>query len=104
MEKANPELKVDINVIFLRSGQYYWPEIQKRIPDKDVFYPFWSKPASKSKEVEREWKWALESKGVDFIDPVPLVNPHNVPPPRELKTKHFNDAYLAHMGTAGNRK
>jgi hypothetical protein len=32
---------------------------------------------------------------LEFIDPVPLVSPEQVPPPPELATKHFNDWILA---------
>jgi len=97
MQHGNPDLQVFVDVISLRSGDNYREEIQKQIPEKDVFYLFWSKPASESTEVEREWKWALESKGLSFIDPVPLVSPQEVPPPTELNTKHFNDVYLAYI-------
>jgi hypothetical protein len=34
-------------------------------------------------------------RGVDYIDPVPLVSPDLVPPPPELAQLHFNDWVLA---------
>jgi hypothetical protein len=60
-----------------------------------IFYLFWSKNASKSEWVEREWKCALNHGGIDFIDPVPLVSPDEAPPPSELAELHFNDWVLA---------
>ena len=61
------------------------------ISRRDVFYLFWSTNASKSKEVDKEWRLALELRGPDYIDPVPLESPKLVPPPAELAHKHFND-------------
>jgi hypothetical protein len=48
--------------------------------------------------VQREWRYGLQTKGIDFIDPVPLVDPRKAPPPKELADyKHFNDAIIAHL-------
>ena len=65
------------------------------IPASDVFYLFWSAHASASKWVEREWRTALRTGGLDFIDPVPLQPPEDAPPPPELAGLHFNDWMLA---------
>jgi hypothetical protein len=59
--------------------------------------------------VEREWRYALQRRGLDFINPLPLEDPRLVKPPAELKSKHFNDMLLAfikaeevlHQGNAG---
>jgi hypothetical protein len=102
MQKIAPGLEVFLDVLSLRSGQDWAAELERVIPEHDVFYLFWSEPASRSEWVEREWRWALRSKGVDFIDPVPLVSPREVPPPKELGSRHFNDWVLAFMsGRAG---
>jgi hypothetical protein len=45
--------------------------------------------------VEKEWRWALASRGIEFIDPVPLESPSDAPPPSELASLHFNDWVLA---------
>lgn len=100
MEKANPYLEVAYAKDFLKSGQDWKERIHKCILETDVLYLFWSKAASESENVKDEWRWAYDHKGVDFIDPVPLVNPHDVPPPPELNAKHFNDRYLALIETA----
>ena len=68
------------------------------IPEKDVFYLFWSENAQRSEWVEKEWRCALDTRGIEFIDPVPLVSPKQVPPPPELaRHLHFNDWQLAFM-------
>ena len=39
----------------------------------------------------REWRCALAARGLDYIHPVPLVDPRTMPPPPELgQAKHFN--------------
>jgi hypothetical protein len=40
---------------------------------------------------------ALDTKGLDYIVPVPLQDPCEAPPPEALNSLHFNDAYLAHI-------
>ena len=35
-------------------------------------------------------------RGLKYIDPVPLVDPRDSPPPKELASLHFNDVYLAY--------
>ena len=65
-----------------------------------MLYLFWSDAARQSPWVEREWRCAYENRGVDFIDPVPLVSPEVVPPPSELADLHFNDWVLAYKRRA----
>jgi len=95
MQKAMPELEVFIDVVSLRAGQDWERELRKAIQSCDCLYLFWPANARASKEVEKEWRCALEERGVDFIDPVPLVAPEEVPPPTELGGIHFNDWTLA---------
>ena len=94
LEKAGVDVFVD--VIKLRSGQHYESIIFDVIPRRDVFYLFWSEAASCSLWVEKEWRCALVTRGLDYIDPIPLVSPELVPPPPELASElHFNDWILA---------
>jgi len=95
MQKVAPQLEVFLDVLSLRSGEDWAKRLWKAIPEHDVFYLFWSISASQSGWVEKEWRCALKTRGLDFIDPVPLVSPELVPPPRELAKKHFNDWTLA---------
>jgi hypothetical protein len=101
MQKVAPDLDVVIDVLSLRSGQDYREALERLIPAKDIFFLFWSKPASESKEVRWEWQLALSKKGLGFIDPVPLEDPCQVPPPTELDSLHFNDKWLAFMKSSG---
>ena len=96
IQKVAPQLEVFMDILSLRSGQYWERELWKIIPSNDVFYLFWSHNASESQWVEKEWRCALETRGLDFIDPVPLETPEEVPPPPELASKHFNDWVLAY--------
>ena len=95
MSKIDPELKLEVDKLTLRSGEYWEKKLLGIIPICDVFYLFWSANAQKSEWVEREWRCALDWRGLDFIDPVPLVSPEEVPPPPELAAKHFDDWLLA---------
>ena len=101
IQKAAPNLDVFVDVVSLRSGQYWENELWSIIPANDVFYLFWSKNAADSEWVDKEWRCALSTRGLDFIDPVPLVSPDEAPPPTELSSKHFNDWVLAYMRGAG---
>jgi len=97
MQKIAPSLEIFLDVLKLRSGQDWQQELWKVIPENDVFYLFWSQHARDSDWVEKEWRCALSVRGIDFIDPCPLVSPDVAPPPPELSSKHFNDWVLAFM-------
>ena len=96
MQKIAPDLSVFLDVANLRSGEDWESKLLREILGTDVLYLFWSAAASVSHWVEKEWRCALERRGVNFIDPVPLVSPEDVPPPEELGSKHFNDWILAY--------
>jgi TIR domain len=97
LQKGLPSLEVFLDVLKLRSGQDWQQQLWNVIPTHDVFYLFWSANASSSEWVEKEWRCALKTRGLDFIDPVPLCTPEQAPPPTELAGKHFNDWVLAFM-------
>ena len=101
MEAAG--LQVFVDVINLRSGQYWEPEITRRIGEADVFYLFWCRHAILSEWVDKEWRLALKLKGLDFIDPVPLEGPQHATPPSELAGKQFNDPLLEFIAGAHRR-
>jgi serine/threonine protein kinase len=94
MQKAAPHLEFFLDVLSLRSGQDWEGQLRALIPTYDIFYLFWSDKARRSEWVEKEWRCALQARGLDFIDPIPLVSPEEVPPPPELASKHFNDWVL----------
>ncbi len=86
---------VFLDVVALRAGQQWEAQLYENIRRRDIFYLFWSEAARASEWVEREWRYALREKGLDYIHPIPLVDPRNAPPPRELASRHFNDLLLA---------
>jgi hypothetical protein len=94
ISKGAPDLDIFLDVDKLRSGQDWQSKLYACISTSDIMYLFWSKSAAKSEWVEREWRFALSKKGVDFIDPFPLDSPQLAPPPEELGKLHFNDRYL----------
>jgi hypothetical protein len=96
LQKGVPGLTVFLDVAALRSGERWEQRLREEICSRDVLYLFWSEAARQSAWVEREWRLGFEHRGVDFIDPVPLVSPAVVPPPRELAELHFNDWVLAY--------
>jgi len=101
MEAAWKGLDVFVDVVSLRSGQNWQPELVKHISEADVFYLFWCRHAQQSEWVGKEWRLALQARGQDFIDPVPLESPQEAPPPPELEGRHFNDPVLAFIVAAG---
>jgi hypothetical protein len=101
IQTAAPQLDVFFDVLSLRAGQDWEQALWETIPVNDIFYLFWSLNAKESHWVEKEWRCALETKGLDFIAPVPLVSPELVPPPPELASKHFDDWTLAFKRGSG---
>ncbi len=97
MKKIAPNLDVFIDVFSLRSGQNWLCKLAEHVPNKDIFYLFWSQPAADSQWVKREWRLALLKRGINYIDIVPLDEPDRVPPPQELSSLHFSDAYIPHI-------
>jgi hypothetical protein len=93
IKKVAPDMEIFLDVLLLRSGENWEEKIREIIPQNDIFYLFWSQNAKKSKWVEKEWRCALETKGLDFIDPVPLSR-EIIPPPPELEGKHFYNGIL----------
>lgn len=91
---ARPDMDIFFDVESLRSGQK-WEEILKNeIDNRDILFLCWSKAAKDSEWVDKEWRYALEKKGEEGIEPVPIDTPDICPPPPELQQKHFNDKLL----------
>lgn len=94
MRKARPEMDIFFDVASLRSGEDWEETLYREIRRRDILFLCWSRNAQASPWVEREWRFALENKGVEAIEPIPLEQPDVCPPPRELWSKHFNDSLL----------
>jgi hypothetical protein len=91
-------VKVFMDVHSLKSNDLYPEVLLEQIDSSDVLYLFWSRHAKESKWVEHEWRYGMEKYGINFIDPVPLVDPRKAPPPSELSgQKHFNDWVLVYI-------
>ncbi len=91
IRKARPDMDVFFDVETLRSGEDWEKKLYQELLNRDVLFLCWSHFAKESKWVEREWKYVLEHKGLDAIEPVPMEDPIFCPPPEELQNKHFND-------------
>ncbi len=91
MQKILPSLDVFLDVLSIRSGEKWRERIDEEIVQRDAFFLFWSRAASKSPWVDYEWRKALSTRGENFIDPVPLEPPALVPVPKELAMLHFTD-------------
>lgn len=94
MSKARPDLDIFFDVSSLTSGQKWEQQLYTEIDSRDILFLCWSQNARSSPWVEREWRYALRTKGVDAIEPIPLEQPDQCPPPEELSAKHFNDTLL----------
>jgi serine/threonine protein kinase len=95
-------LEVFLDVLTLRSGEKWEERIYRAIRENDMFFLFWSNSARESEYVEKEWRFALQERGLEFIHPVPLVDPRLVPPPTELAQLHFGDIFLMYLNYAKN--
>lgn len=87
-------LKVFVDVVDLRMGDQWNPELEKHILASDRFLLFWSENAAKSRWVKWEREQAVKAKGEDVLElhllsltPMELV-------PEDLRKYHFNDIYL----------
>lgn len=88
---ARPDMDLFFDHYSLRSGEHWEPRIFHEIDVRDLFYLFWSRNAEKSKWVQKEYQYALNVKGENFIHPVPLEPAELCKPPKGLEQFHFND-------------
>lgn len=98
MKKIRPELDVFFDVDSLRSGDNWEQAIHQEIERRDILFLCWSRNARQSEWVDEEWRYALEKKGDESIEPVPIEPPDICPPPKELSHKHFNERLLYYAG------
>ena len=96
MQKLLPDLDVFLDIASIRAGEQWAARLEEEIALRETFFLFWSRAASRSEWVAREWRAALRLKGIGGIDPVPLEPPQSVPPPSELAALHFNEWTLAY--------
>lgn len=96
MLKEAPGLDIFFDKASLRSGDDWKEQLCSEIHRRDILYLFWSPAACESPQVEWEWRYALEKKGIAAIDPVPLVPRDEALPPQELEHLHFDEWTLAY--------
>ena len=94
MNKVRPDMDIFFDVESLRSGDDWERALYHEIDQRDILFLCWSHFARDSKWVDAEWHYALEQKGVECIEPIPIESPDDCPPPTELNHKHFNDKLL----------
>ena len=91
MRCARPDLNLFLDVESLRTGENWHQAINDRIGGSDTLYLCWSRSAKKSEWVNYEWRYAYDTKGPVFIEPIALEPPALCRPPEELNGRHFND-------------
>ena len=85
-----PDMSFWLDKQSMDAGAVWRDEVRRAIRISDMLLLFWSVAASKSKEVEAEWEYAYEERGLSFITPVPLDPPDQCPPPEKLSALNFN--------------
>jgi hypothetical protein len=93
-------IKVFQDLLSLDPGERWEKELYRRIEARDGFLLFWSSAAKASDWVEREWRYALQTRGDEVIVPIPIEGPPVPDPPAELRQLHFNDRLLYFMNAS----
>jgi hypothetical protein len=88
-------IDVCLDCLSMRPGEIWKQVLEKEIKNRDSFLLFWSSYAKKSEMVTWEWQTALKHKGIDKIEPHPLVPVSEAEPPEELKELNFGDVYMS---------
>lgn len=84
-------IKIFLDNLSIRQGDDWDAEIYQNILNSDLFLLFWSRAAMNSVWVEKEWNFAYDNRGLDFIQPVPLEDPDTAPLPEKIASKHLFD-------------
>jgi len=84
---------VFLDCLSIHPGEQWEDIVKAEIEERDIFWLFWSRHAMNSKWVEWEWRMALTTKTLDYIQPHPLEGPDFAPPPPELAALQFGTLY-----------
>ena len=84
-----------LDVVDLRAGEKWEDSIRGAIDQTKFMILFWSKAARKSQWVEKEWRYALDRRGINYIRPLSLCLLNEAPPPSELAELHFGSPRFA---------
>ncbi len=82
-------IDVFVDCLSIKNGSNWKQIVDREIDLREVFCLFWSRNASKSQEVEYEWRKALDLKTIEGIRAIPLESPNIAPTPAELSELHF---------------
>ncbi len=82
-------IDVFLDSLDIRQGEDWREVLERELLGREALLLFWSTAASASEWVEKEWRFALERRGLDAILPNALEPPANCPPPPELATLQF---------------
>lgn len=82
-------IDVFLDSLDIRQGTDWRQVLEDELLSRDALLLFWSSAASASEWVEREWRYALERRGLDSILPNALEPPAVCPPPPELASLQF---------------
>ena len=97
MKTVAPDIDIFVDALSLRAGEDWKARVEAEVMARESLLLFWSPHARDSRWVHHEWQFALRRKGLRAIAPVPLADPRDAPPPRELRELHFNDAFLPYI-------
>lgn len=87
------------DLLNLDPGDRWAQKLFHHIDESDVMFLFWSSAAKDSKWVKKEWMYALQKKGEEFIRPVIIEGPPIPKPPAKLKHLYFSDKILYFLKT-----
>lgn len=82
-------IDVFLDCLDIRQGADWERVLHREIPARDHLLLFWSCAASESEWVDKEWRYALRERGIDYILPNALEPPERCPPPAQLKSLSF---------------
>lgn len=91
IKQARPDMQVFFDKTSLRTGDNWEKVIMNELDKKDVLFLLWSEHAKNSEWVDKEWRYVYNTKGEEYIDPIPLEANCDSFLPKELKHKHCND-------------
>ena len=94
IQTVRPEWEVFFDVYSLKCGSDWEQTLYRNLEICDTLFLCWSRSASVSPWVDKEWRYMLNSKGPDSIEPMPVEPVELCPPPKELSTKYFNNNLL----------
>jgi hypothetical protein len=98
------DVDVFVDCLSMRPGVQWQSTLEREIRERDVFWLFWSRQASKSRWVDWEWRRALASKSLTGIQPHPLEPAELAPPPPELAALQFGAQYESYLAALKESK